>query len=56
MKNEKYCFDFTTEDIQTMKMALRYAGVEFTNIRKLYKRFCESVCDNDDKQILARYE
>lgn len=60
MKKEKettYNFDFTEEQIETIKRALSYSGLENCANRNLYKYFCEARTGNriEDINILKRY-
>jgi len=51
-----YDFEFTEDQIQVLKTALCYSGLEFTRNRELFKMLCTAVCDKDDIATLKRYE
>ena len=55
-EHDIYIFEFTTAEVEVIKSALLCSGVEFCCNRDIYKKLCEAVCDESDKNLLARYE
>ena len=51
-----YDFEFTHNEIELLKYALRCAGIESYEIRAMYKELCSAVCNDEDTKILAVYE
>ena len=51
-----YSFEFTMMQIAFIKAALRLSGLEYQNNREIYKMLCEAGYDEEEKQLLARYE
>lgn len=48
--------ELTEKEVNVIKNALWYSGIEFTNNREIFKKLCNFVCDEDDKKILSQYE
>ena len=51
-----YVFEFTEQELESIKDCLRAYGLGSYWIRTLYKKLCEAVCDSYDKNVLSRYE
>ena len=54
-KENTYCFEFTGSQIETLKTALRHAGLEFCGFRDMYKMLCEAKCNEEDIKMLKLY-
>ena len=56
MEEKIYDFEFTENDIEVIKSALRLSGLEFNSNRSIYKHLCEAIFTEYDKELLKRYE